>query len=183
MVSGIDHSANISASITADSRPQVHPSSTLPVDSSVTIPTPATEHAPKGYIIDDSARGTIFWEAESDDNTATRDQEDEASTAETTESDTEQNTLGHPFRIEWLSIERLPFHRARGLRNPWNQNREVKIARDGTEIEPLVGRRLINLFHIPEATAPSAGPPSLYRAQIPAPPTIPYPDPRFGRHY
>ena len=31
------------------------------------IPTPATEFAPKGRIIDDSARGTIFWEAERDE--------------------------------------------------------------------------------------------------------------------
>jgi hypothetical protein len=31
------------------------------------IPTPATEWAPRGKIIDDSARGTIFWEAELSD--------------------------------------------------------------------------------------------------------------------
>lgn len=29
-----------------------------------TIPTPATEFAPKGRVIDDSARGTTFWEAD-----------------------------------------------------------------------------------------------------------------------
>ena len=31
------------------------------------IPTLATEHAPKGRTIDDSARGTIFWEADISD--------------------------------------------------------------------------------------------------------------------
>ena len=34
------------------------------------IPTAATETAPKGRIIDDSARGSIFWEAEHSDNEA-----------------------------------------------------------------------------------------------------------------
>ena len=33
-------------------------------DTPKSIPTPATEWAPKGRIIDDSARGTIFWEAD-----------------------------------------------------------------------------------------------------------------------
>jgi YT521-B-like domain len=54
--------------------------------------------------------------------------------------------FGKPFRVEWLSTERLPFYRTRGLRNPWNSNREVKIARDGTELEPSVGKRLVSMF-------------------------------------
>ena len=40
----------------------------------------------------------------------------------------------------------LPFQRTRLLRNPWNGNREVKISRDGTEIEPSVGARLLKEF-------------------------------------
>ncbi|KAK5003802.1 hypothetical protein LTR60_006726, partial [Cryomyces antarcticus] len=47
---------------------------------------------------------------------------------------------GKPFKIEWISTNRLPFYRTRGLRNPWNANREVKIARDGTELETSVGK-------------------------------------------
>jgi hypothetical protein len=39
-----------------------------PVDLLLTIPTQATSTAPKGRIIDDFARGTIFWEAESEKN-------------------------------------------------------------------------------------------------------------------
>ena len=66
-----------------------------------------------------------------------------------TVDDEEAQSFGKPFRIQWLSTERVPFHRTRGLRNPWNANREVKIARDGTEIEPSVGRKLIALFHLP----------------------------------
>lgn len=113
------------------------------------IPTPATEFAPKGRIIDDSARGTIFWEADLTDS-------------ESEEVDTNNNqevgsvdgdgpavaqSWGKPFRIEWISTNRLPFYRTRGLRNPWNQNREVKIARDGTELETSVGERLVQMFH------------------------------------
>jgi hypothetical protein len=43
------------------------------------IPTPATEFAPKGRIIDDSARGTIFWEAELTDSEGEEDHPDSPS--------------------------------------------------------------------------------------------------------
>ena len=43
---------------------------------------------------------------------------------------------GKPFRIEWIKATPLPFSRTRHLRNPWNQDREVKVCRDGTEVEP-----------------------------------------------
>ncbi|ORY12129.1 YT521-B-like domain-domain-containing protein [Clohesyomyces aquaticus] len=128
------------------------------------IPTAATEFAPKGRIIDDSARGTIFWEAQlSDDET-----EDQPDTGKEKEvepvhegdmSPTTQ-TWGKPFKIEWMSTNRLPFYRTRGLRNPWNANREVKIARDGTELETSVGERLIQMFHRlgpSSAQGPAAG--------------------------
>jgi RNA recognition motif-containing protein len=103
------------------------------------ISTPATEWAPKGRIIDDSARGTIFWEAELS--------ESEAEASVDGDSAVVAQSWGKPFRVEWLSANRLPFYRTRGLRNPWNANREVKIARDGTELEPSVGDRLIQMFH------------------------------------
>lgn len=48
---------------------------------------------------------------------------------------------GESFRIEWIKTERLPFHRTKHLRNPWNHDREVKVSRDGTELEPTVGDR------------------------------------------
>ena len=122
------------------------------------IPTPATQYAPRGRIIDDSARGTIFWEAdtpeevddapENDDNNEKLDEVDEASPSTA-------QSFGKPFKIEWLSTERLPFYRTRGLRNPWNANREVKIARDGTELETNVGRKLTQMFNSP---APASDP-------------------------
>lgn len=43
---------------------------------------------------------------------------------------------GHYFRIEWIRHTPLPFNRTRHLRNPWNADREVKVSRDGTEVEP-----------------------------------------------
>jgi len=43
---------------------------------------------------------------------------------------------GSPFRIEWLKVGRLPFNNTKHLRNPWNADREVKVSRDGTEVEP-----------------------------------------------
>jgi hypothetical protein len=123
------------------------------------IPTEATEFAPKGRIIDDSARGTIFWEADRDERAASDGGQDDEVSGGSAGGDTgsvrsshdgsvsEPKAWGKPFRLEWLSTSRLPFYRTRGLRNPWNSNREVKIARDGTELEPSVGRRLIGLFN------------------------------------
>jgi hypothetical protein len=111
------------------------------------IPTEATEFAPKGRIIDDSARGTIFWEAETDDIDGGVD-EDGISEASDQDGDiSPSKAWGKPFKLQWVSTSRVPFYRTRGLRNPWNSNREVKIARDGTELEPSIGRRLIQMFH------------------------------------
>lgn len=119
------------------------------------IPTQATETAPRGRIIDDSARGTIFWEAIHDEPGAEgavkeKDHDTSKSAVEAEEEGSgasSPQSSGKSFKIEWLSTERVPFYRTRGLRNSWNANREVKIARDGTELEPSVGRRLIRMFH------------------------------------
>ncbi|EJD45663.1 hypothetical protein AURDEDRAFT_87562 [Auricularia subglabra TFB-10046 SS5] len=57
---------------------------------------------------------------------------------------------GTPFRIEWICTTRLPFQRTRNLRNPWNHDREVKVSRDGTELEPSVGQRLLEEWARPD---------------------------------
>lgn len=162
------------------------------------IPTEATEFAPKGRIIDDSARGTIFWEAERDDNDISsgssgssgntlevpgQDGEDgsssgpgstgDASSVQSESGKAEAKAWGKPFKLEWLSTTKLPFYRARGLRNPWNSNREVKIARDGTELEPSVGRRLIGLFNRVHSPAPLAGGAGVMRGAVPMVPGYP----------
>jgi hypothetical protein len=129
------------------------------------IPTPATGDAPRGRIIDDSARGTIFWEAESeegeedlvDGTTAGGSGDDDSPNRSEHGQDSDTNASkawGKPFKLEWISTTRLPFYRTRGLRNAWNSNREVKIARDGTELEPSVGRRLTGLFHRTNSSMP-----------------------------
>ncbi|KAJ5154062.1 Nucleotide-binding alpha-beta plait [Penicillium coprophilum] len=127
------------------SRPDLPPG---PDDLEVTL-TAATSTAPQGRIIDDSVRGTIFWEVESseDENDAASEKSVEKNAE--LEDPEEGQTFGKPFRIQWISTERVPFQRTRGLRNPWNANREIKVARDGTEIEPTIGRKLIQLFHLP----------------------------------
>lgn len=121
------------------------------------IPTEATDNCPRGNIIDDSARGTIFWEVEREDGDnlpLETDSEDSASARGGVDGESGSKAWGKPFKLEWLSTTRLPFYRTRGLRNPWNSNREVKIARDGTELEPSVGRRLIGLFNRVQSPAP-----------------------------
>ncbi|KAH5309283.1 hypothetical protein HBI11_102130 [Parastagonospora nodorum] len=111
------------------------------------IPTSATEWAPRGKIIDDSARGTIFWEAELSETEAEEERPEKDDKTVDGDNQVVAQSWGKPFKIEWCSTQRLPFYRTRGLRNPWNANREVKIARDGTELEPSVGERLIQMFH------------------------------------
>ncbi|KAF8651947.1 hypothetical protein AX16_004590 [Volvariella volvacea WC 439] len=53
------------------------------------------------------------------------------------------DTWGKSFKVEWLCTRRLPFWRTRYLRNAWNYGREVKICRDGTEVEPGTGMQLL----------------------------------------
>lgn len=123
-----------------------------PTDGPTSIVTPATEWAPPGRIVDDSARGTIFWEAEAvaaEGQAHSSEEQDTSGQTERGDTAGQSHDWGKPFKIEWVSTNRLPFYRTRGLRNPWNSNREVKIARDGTELEPSVGKRLVQMFHRP----------------------------------
>ena len=191
---------NEASAATLDWKPAVLQPVNIDPDLPRSIPTPATETAPKGRIIDDSARGTIFWEADTDSGddeptttTTTLDHEPLPSepqneeTSDPKEDPPNQQPYGHPFRIQWLSTARLPFYRTRGLRNAWNSNREVKIARDGTELETGVGRRLINMFGSSSITQPLPGtdqrfpPPPLSPGNIPGQETMNLP-PRHYQH-
>jgi len=69
------------------------------------------------------------------------------------------DTWGDSFPLEWLSTLRLPFHRTRDLRNPWNHDKEIKVSRDGIELEPSVGERLLEEWEklTKELQAPSMG--------------------------
>ncbi|ORY66039.1 YT521-B-like domain-containing protein [Pseudomassariella vexata] len=138
---------------------------TSDLDLPKAIPTEATEHCPRGNVIDDSARGTIFWEIEREEGDVVEEESDDSGSAQSgQDGEAGSKAWGKPFKLEWLSTTRLPFYRTRGLRNPWNSNREVKIARDGTQLEPSVGRRLVGLFNRVQSPAPmvagyASGPP------------------------
>ncbi|XP_067935438.1 YTH domain-containing protein 1-like isoform X2 [Watersipora subatra] len=56
--------------------------------------------------------------------------------------------LSGVFKLDWISRTDLNFPATAHLRNPWNQNKQVKIARDGQEIEPHVGESLCKLFSL-----------------------------------
>ena len=162
--------------------PSIHSNALTKVDSGPrSIITPATEYAPRGKIIDDLARGTIFWEVDNEEDEITTSPDVDgvevgfatsgspvvgtdlgqqssdpgrpSLTTTTTNDSSDQvellpSTAGS-FKVEWLSTRRVPFYSTRGLRNPWNVNREVKIARDGTELEPSIGKKLVALFGHP----------------------------------
>jgi hypothetical protein len=117
------------------------------------IYTAATETAPKGRIIDDSARGTIFWEALSDDEVKSDSGKAEGESGEAASGKAVSKAWGKPFKVKWISTSRVPFYRTRGIRNNLNSGREVKVARDGTELEESAGRRLVQMFHPQNAPA------------------------------
>ncbi|TKY85248.1 hypothetical protein EX895_006328 [Sporisorium graminicola] len=65
------------------------------------------------------------------------------------------DSWGKPFRVEWIRTDPLPFQRVKKLRNPWRDNRQVKVSRDGTELEPGVGRQLLEEWNRLHAAAPA----------------------------
>lgn len=128
--------------------------------------TPATQDAPAGRIVYDQARDTLFWEA-TDDETSMSASSDESggkgpqivngsntsvqpgldrSSSEESEGSSFEPSLNRSFGVHWISRQSVPFYKTRSLRNSWNANRAVKIARDGTELDPDVGQKLFSLF-------------------------------------
>jgi hypothetical protein len=59
----------------------------------------------------------------------------------------QEESWGDCFAVEWISTRKLSFSRIRQIRNPWNHDREVKVSRDGTELEPMVGQKLLDEWH------------------------------------
>jgi len=66
---------------------------------------------------------------------------------------------GTAFKVEWLRTERLSFQRTRNFRNPWNHDREVKVSRDGTELEPGIGQKLLDEWDQPDPGIVTVSPP------------------------
>ncbi|XP_064387067.1 YTH domain-containing protein 1-like [Halichondria panicea] len=57
-----------------------------------------------------------------------------------------QSQLGGVFKLDWLHRGELDFSACMDLKNPWNENKPVKISRDGQEVEPGVGEKLCQLW-------------------------------------
>lgn len=102
------------------------------VYSPVITMTPSSGEIPAGRIVHDVERASLFWEVLD-------------SVSEPVE---EESNWTSPFRIQWLGDQtrRVHFSETRHLRNAMNSGREVKVARDGTEIEPQVGRTIVEMF-------------------------------------
>ncbi|KAJ8443815.1 hypothetical protein Cgig2_017296 [Carnegiea gigantea] len=56
------------------------------------------------------------------------------------------NPWGRSFRVKWLRLRNLPFHKALHLKNPWNDYKPVKISRDCQELSPEIGEALCELI-------------------------------------
>ncbi|KAL5604047.1 hypothetical protein BROUX41_002039 [Berkeleyomyces rouxiae] len=125
--------------------------------ANVGVPTavlvPSNDKVPDGRIISDTIRGTTFWEIQRQDGKdSINDQAD--SSISVHDSMDETKAFGKPFKLDWLSTAKVPFHHTKGILNAWNGNRDVKIARDGTEIEPSAGFKLLALFERVGASCP-----------------------------
>ncbi|CAO3566760.1 unnamed protein product [Mortierella alpina] len=59
---------------------------------------------------------------------------------------TTTKSWGVRFPIQWLHVHRVPFTKTAHLLNPLYENREVKVSKDGTEVDPAVGEQLVKLF-------------------------------------
>lgn len=93
------------------------------------IPADPSINLPRGRIVDDTPRCSIFWEAVDSESTSTN--------------------WTVPFRIKWMSPlgRSVPFSKTNHLFNAFNDNQQVKIARDGIEVDPDTGKMLIDMFH------------------------------------
>ncbi|GAA6017512.1 hypothetical protein JCM10207_008252 [Rhodosporidiobolus poonsookiae] len=74
---------------------------------------------------------------------------------------------GTPFSVEWVKVQRLPFINTRAIRNSFNGNREVKISRDGTEVEPGAGEALLSAFWAADSPSSPPSPSRTYSAGFP----------------
>lgn len=55
-------------------------------------------------------------------------------------------SLSGVFKIEWLCTKELQFHETHELYNPFNENKPVKVARDGQQVVSKIGKKLCKLF-------------------------------------
>lgn len=54
--------------------------------------------------------------------------------------------LSGVFKLDWINRRDLLFASCTHLKNPWNEDKPVKVGRDGQEVEPTIGEALCRLF-------------------------------------
>lgn len=54
--------------------------------------------------------------------------------------------LSGVFKLDWINRKELAFTKTQHLHNAWNDNKPVKIGRDGQEVEPRCGEALCKMF-------------------------------------
>ncbi|KAF9131430.1 hypothetical protein BGW39_001810 [Mortierella sp. 14UC] len=59
---------------------------------------------------------------------------------------TTTKSWGIMFPVKWIEVHKVPFTKTTHMLNPLYENREVKVSKDGTEVEPTVGEQLVSLF-------------------------------------
>lgn len=59
---------------------------------------------------------------------------------------TRLSRFSSPCHIKWLSTQKITFDEIRGLKNAWNSNKEIHIARNVTAVEPNSGALLVRLW-------------------------------------
>ncbi len=101
-------------------------------------PLPASGSLRQGILYEDLDRKSLFWEA--DDSL-------KLSGGEQGTTPPPLSTEGHsPFRVEWRKVGPISFNKTKTITNKWNHNREIKISRDGTELDTIAGHQLVRLF-------------------------------------
>lgn len=122
---------------------------TSPITKAMTMPTVEFELDPRAPIRAMRNEASPIEELSASPLTLEEEQQAEDDIgADAGSQDEPETTWGDCFKVEWLRTERLPFYWTRNLRNPWNHDREVKISRDGTELEPSVGEKLLNAWQV-----------------------------------
>ena len=86
---------------------------------------------PAGQTVFDPLRGSQFWMAHD---------------CPVEEPQVEKFTS--PAKIRWITVPNssVPFSKTKSMKNILNQNKPLKVARDGTEIDPAIAKTLCELF-------------------------------------
>lgn len=132
------------ASVPSDARSAIAARNTIPVRTPVDISLPLPfEYHPIASPLPNRPYANIPIER-------TTEESGESQTAGGTVPGQETKLLGTAFKIQWIRVDKLPFIRTRHLRNSWNNNRQIKVSRDGTELDPDVGRQLLEEWRLPD---------------------------------